>query len=144
MHPFIRPLTAAVDLWEAKPTGKSTGDRQEIHRKLPLITSRRGKGHQCSPVDARTAKKWASLLTRGLETRAVRADSGKPCPAMGVVERDYGRFTKIHQHRPLAENSTTTAKAWRTPTHGVERLRKLNGVDAGRPRQRACKLDTAD
>ncbi|MBP6117044.1 MAG: nitrate reductase subunit alpha [Neisseriaceae bacterium] len=147
MHPFIHPLSEAVEpLWESKTDweiykgiAKSfseiakdyLGKRQDIVM-TPLMHDTPQELGQ--PFDPKDWKKG--------ECEPV---PGKTMPAITVVERDYGavyeQFTSIG---PLLEKAGNGGKgmAWETG-HEVELLRQINktraeGVGKGQPR-----LDTA-
>ena len=147
MHPFIHPLTAAVDpLWESKTdweiykgiakkfseiAADYIGVRKDIVLTPLMHDSPQEMGQPFDPKD------WKHGECEPIP--------GKTMPAMSVVERDYGliyqKFTSIG---PLLEKINNNGKglAWQTG-HEVELLRKLNGVRADGIGKGQPKLDTA-
>jgi len=139
MHPFIHPLSTAVD-----PVWQSRSD-WEIYKGFAQAFSEVCKGHLgvekevvltplmhdtpaelAQPFDVKEWKKGQCELV-----------PGKTAPQITVVERDYPsvykRFTSLG---PLMSKLGNGGKgmAWNTQTE-VEQLAELNGVDAdGRPR----------
>ncbi|MDO8912627.1 MAG: nitrate reductase subunit alpha, partial [Phenylobacterium sp.] len=132
MHPFIHPLTAAVDpVWEARSDW-------EIYKSIAKAFSRvapevlgvekdvvltpimhDSPGEMAQPFDV---KDWK----RG----EVEPIPGKTMPAITVVERDYPnvyrRFTSLG---PLMDKLGNGVKGIAWPTgHEVELLKQLNGV----------------
>jgi nitrate reductase alpha subunit len=132
MHPFIHPLTKAVDpLWEcrsdwdifkgfARKVSELSPGQLGVERDtvlVPLLHDTPGElGQAFEPKDWRKGE--------------CEAIPGKTMPSVVVVERDYPnvykRFTALG---PLMEKIGNGGKgiAWNT-THEVEFLRKLNGV----------------
>jgi nitrate reductase alpha subunit len=143
MHPFIHPLTAAVDpAWEARTDWAIfRGIAQKFSEVAPEVL---GVEHDLvlQPIQHDTRNEIAQPYeprdwTRG-ECEPV---PGKTMPVLALVERDYAatyaRFTSIG---PLLEKLGNGAKGlnWDTSKE-VESLRALNGTSqlaatAGRPR----------
>jgi len=144
MHPFIHPLSAAVDpAWEARSDW-------EIFKGIAKRFSDLVPGHLgvekdlvLSPImhdtPAELAQPYAPKDWKRGECDPV---PGKTMPAMAVIERDYPatykRFTSLG---PLLDKLGNGGKGitWNTQ-HEVERLAELNGVirfpgpTSGRPR----------
>jgi len=132
MHPFIHPLTTAVDpLWEcksdweifkgiAKSFSEVAPEVLGVERDVVLTPILHDTpGELAQPLDV---KEWK----RG----EVDPIPGKTMPAVAVVERDYPnlykRFTALG---PLMEKIGNGGKgiAWNT-AHEVDHLKALNGV----------------
>jgi nitrate reductase alpha subunit len=146
MHPFIHPLTAAVDpVWEAKSDW-------EIYKSIAKAFSRvapevlgvekdtvltpimhDSPGEIAQPIDV---KDWK----RG----EVEPIPGKTMPAVTVVERDYPsvyqRFTSLG---PLMAKVGNGIKgiAWQTKPE-VEHLERLNGVVADGPTKGLVRIES--
>jgi len=144
MHPFIHPLTAAVDpVWGAKSDWEIyKGIAEKFSEVAPEVLGveedlvltpilHDTPGEMAQPLDV---KDW----TKG----EIDAIPGKTMPQMTVVERDYPnlykRFTSLG---PLMEKLGNGGKGigWNTE-HEVELLRELNGevkeegISKGRPK----------
>jgi nitrate reductase alpha subunit len=148
MHPFIHPLTEAVD-----PAWESRSD-WEIFKGLAKAYSRVVPGHLGVEKDVVTlpllhdspAELGQALEVKDWKRGEVEPVPGKTMPAIVVVERDYpavyDRFTSLG---PLMEKAGNAVKgfAWDTKDE-VEFLGELNGRHVkdgpakGRPR-----IDTA-
>jgi nitrate reductase alpha subunit len=144
MHPFIHPLSAAVDpAWEARTDWA-------IFKGIARSFSRLCPGHLgverdvvLTPLMHDTAQELAQNRV-DMEWRKGECPAipGKTMPAIAVVERDYpntyARFTAIG---PLLEKAGNGGKgiSWKTG-HEVEFLAKLNGtttvpgVEGARPK----------
>ncbi|HRD78552.1 MAG TPA: nitrate reductase subunit alpha, partial [Hyphomicrobiaceae bacterium] len=147
MHPFIHPLTNAVDpVWEAKSDW-------EIYKAIAKAFSRVApevlgveKDVVLTPImhdaPAEIAQPFEPKDWKRGECEPI---PGKTMPAVAVVERDYPnvykRFTALG---PLMEKVGNGIKgiAWKTE-HEVESLKQLNGVvtDEG-PTRGMAKIDT--
>jgi nitrate reductase alpha subunit len=139
MHPFIHPLSAAVD-----PVWQSRSD-WEIFKGLARAFSRVCQGHLgveqdvvLTPLLHDTAAELAQPLDVKQWARGeCELVPGKTAPNVAVVERDYpatyARFTSLG---PLLDKLGNGGKGigWATGEE-VRQLAELNGTDAaGRPR----------
>ncbi|WJY16874.1 nitrate reductase subunit alpha [Pectobacteriaceae bacterium CE90] len=147
MHPFIHPLSAAVDpAWESKSDW-------EIYKGLASVFSRVCQGHLGTETDVVTLPiqhDSAAELAQPLGVQDWKKGEcdlipGKTAPHLMVVERDYpntyARFTSLG---PLMDKLGNGGKGigWNTQTE-IDFLKKLNyikaeGTAAGRP-----KIETA-
>lgn len=130
MHPFIHPLSAAVDpAWEARSDW-------EIFKGIAAAFSRVCPGHLgvekdvvLSPLMHDTPQELAQNTVKEWRKGEVAPVPGKTMPAVAVAERDYprthARFTALG---PLMEKVGNGGKgiAWKTAQE-VEFLRGLNG-----------------
>ncbi len=147
MHPFIHPLTNAVDpVWEAKSDW-------EIYKAIAKAFSRVAPevlGVEKDVVLTPIQHDSPGELAQGPEPRDWKRGEcepvpGRTMPAVTVVERDYPnlykRFTALG---PLMEKVGNGIKgiAWKTD-HEVEHLKALNGVvtEAG-PTKGLARIDT--
>jgi nitrate reductase alpha subunit len=139
MHPFIHPLSAAID-----PVWQSRSD-WEIYKGFARAFSDVCKGHLgvekevvLTPLMHDTPAELAQPLgVKEWKRGECDLTPGKTAPQITVVERDYPavyeRFTSLG---PLMSRIGNGGKgiAWNTETE-VKQLGDLNGVDAeGRPR----------
>ncbi len=139
MHPFIHPLTAAVD-----PVFESRSDWEiykGIARKFSELSPQAGLGVEkdvvLAPLLHDSPGELAQPEVRDWKKGECEPVPGKTMPAVALVERDYPnvyrRFTSIG---PLMEKAGNACKgiAWDTDEE-IEFLRHLNGTDAeGRPK----------
>ena len=131
MHPFIHPLSAAVDpAWESRTDWA-------IFRGIAKRFSALCNGHLGKEKDTvltplmhdSPAELGQTHLVREWKKGEVEPIPGKTMPAVTVVERDYpnthARFTSLG---PLMDKLGNNGKgmAWKTE-HEVEFLRHLNG-----------------
>jgi nitrate reductase alpha subunit len=132
MHPFIHPLTAAVDpVWEAKSDWEIyKGIAKSFSRVAPEVLGVE-KDVVLTPIMHDTAGEIAQPLdVKDWKRGEVEPIPGKTMPQITVVERDYPnlykRFTSLG---PLMDKLGNGGKgmAWNTQ-HEVEFLRRLNGV----------------
>jgi nitrate reductase alpha subunit len=147
MHPFIHPLTNAVDpVWEAKSDW-------EIYKAIAKAFSQVApevlgveKDVVLTPIQHDSPNEIAQPFEpKDWKTGACEPIPGKTMPAVAVVERDYPnlykRFTALG---PLMEKVGNGIKgiAWKTE-HEVEALRNLNGTvtDEG-PTKGLARIDT--
>ncbi len=147
MHPFIHPLTNAVDpVWEAKSDW-------EIYKAIAKAFSRVAPevlGVEKDVVLTPIQHDSPGELAQGPEPRDWKRGEcepvpGRTMPAVTVVERDYPnlykRFTALG---PLMEKVGNGIKgiAWKTD-HEVRHLKALNGVvtEAG-PTKGLARIDT--
>jgi nitrate reductase alpha subunit len=146
MHPFIHPLTSAVDpLWECRSdweifkgiakafsevAPESLGVEQDVVL-TPILHDTPGELAQALDV-----KDW--------KTGEVEPLPGKTMPAVAVVERDYPnlyrRFTALG---PLLTSAGNGGKgiAW-SAAHEVEQLKALNGAAPDGPTKGLPRIDT--
>jgi nitrate reductase / nitrite oxidoreductase, alpha subunit len=132
MHPFIHPLTSAVDpAWQAKSDW-------EIYKAIAKAFSRVApevlgveKDVVLSPIMHDSANEIAQPKeVKDWNKGEVEPIPGKTMPTVAVVERDYPhvyeRFTALG---PLMEKAGNAIKgiAW-TTAHEVEHLKHLNGI----------------
>ncbi len=147
MHPFIHPLTNAVDpVWEAKSDW-------EIYKAIAKAFSRVAPevlGVEKDVVLTPIQHDSPGELAQGPEPKDWKRGEcepvpGRTMPAVTVVERDYPnlykRFTALG---PLMEKVGNGIKgiAWKTD-HEVEHLKALNGVvtEVG-PTKGLARIDT--
>ena len=146
MHPFIHPLTAAVDpVWEARSDW-------EIYKAIAKAFSRVApevlgveKDVVLTPIMHDSPGELAQATdVREWKKGEVEPIPGKTMPAVTVVERDYpatyARFTALG---PLMEKVGNGIKgiAWQTGRE-VEHLKHLNGVVADGPAKGLARIDT--
>jgi nitrate reductase alpha subunit len=147
MHPFIHPLSAAVDpVWEARSDWETY---KAIARQFSeLAEGRLGVEHDVVlvPIQHDTAGELAQPF-EVLDWRKGECDlvPGVTAPQIAVVERDYPntyrRFTALG---PLADKRGNGGKgiAWNTE-HEVKGLGELNyRVDGGGPTQGRPRIET--
>ena len=144
MHPFIHPLSAAVD-----PAWESRSD-WEIYKAIARKFSELAPGHLgveqdlvLTPILHDTPGELAQALgVKDWKRGECEPQPGKTMPSMTVVERDYPAvYKKFTSVGPLLDKLGNGGKgiAWKT-AHEVELLGQLNGtvseegVSAGRPR----------
>jgi nitrate reductase alpha subunit len=146
MHPFIHPLTSAVDpVWEAKSDW-------EIYKSIAKAFSRVApevlgveKDVVLTPIMHDSPGEIAQATdVRDWKKGEVEPIPGKTMPAVTVVERDYPntyqRFTALG---PLMEKVGNGIKgiAWKTE-HEVENLKRLNGVVADGPTKGLARIES--
>ena len=139
MHPFIHPLSAAVD-----PVWQSRSD-WEIYKGFAKAFSEVCVGHlgvEKEVVLTPLMHDSPGELAQPFEVKEWKKGQcdvipGKTAPQIAVVERDYpGVFKRFTSLGPLMNKVGNGGKgiAWNTQTE-VQQLADLNGVDAeGRPR----------
>ncbi|MFZ5734686.1 MAG: nitrate reductase subunit alpha [Pseudomonadota bacterium] len=132
MHPFIHPLTAAVDpVWEARSDWEIY---KAIARKFSSVAPEVlgvEKDVVLTPIMHDSPNEIAQAVSvREWKKGECEPIPGKTMPAVAVVERDYPnlykRFTSLG---PLMDKLGNGGKglAWST-AHEVEFLKSLNGV----------------
>jgi nitrate reductase alpha subunit len=139
MHPFIHPLSAAVD-----PVWQSRSD-WEIYKGFAKAFSEVCVGHlgvEKEVVLTPLMHDTPAELAQPFEVKEWKKGQcelipGKTAPQIAVVERDYpGVFKRFTSLGPLMAKVGNGGKGigWNTQTE-VQQLADLNGVDAeGRPR----------
>ena len=147
MHPFIHPLTAAVDpVWECKSDWEIY---KAIAKKFSEIAPEVlgvEKDVVLTPILHDTPGEIAQALdVKEWKKGEVEPIPGKTMPAVTVVERDYPnlykRFTALG---PLMSKLGNGGKgiAWNTE-HEVDLLKRLNGaVTEEGPTKGLAKIDT--
>ena len=139
MHPFIHPLTAAVDpAWEARTDWQIYKD---IARKFSEIAPE-VLGQETDVVLTPVLHDTAGEIAQPYDVSDWKRDGttpipGRTMPAVTVVQRDYpGLYAQFTSIGPLLEKVGNGGKGigWNTD-HEVEFLRALNGkTAAGQPR----------
>jgi nitrate reductase / nitrite oxidoreductase, alpha subunit len=139
MHPFIHPLSAAVD-----PAWESRSD-WEIYKAIARKFSEVADGQLgverdvvLTPIMHDTPGELAQPFgVADWKHGECEPVPGQTMPNVAVVERDYpATYRKFTSLGPLMDRLGNAGKGigWKTE-HEVELLRQLNGVDAdGRPR----------
>jgi nitrate reductase alpha subunit len=139
MHPFIHPLSAAVD-----PVWQSRSD-WEIYKGFARVFSEVCKGHlgvEKEVVLTPLMHDTPAELAQPLDVKEWKKGEcdlvpGKTAPTIAVVERDYpGVYRRFTSLGPLMSKVGNGGKgiSWNTETE-VGQLGDLNGVDdEGRPR----------
>ncbi|GIL01850.1 MAG: respiratory nitrate reductase subunit [Alphaproteobacteria bacterium] len=134
MHPFIHPLTGAVDpVWEARSDWEIyKGIARAFSQVAPEVLGVE-KDVVLNPIKHDTATEIAQAFDpQDWKRGECEPVPGKTMPTVAVVERDYPhiyeRFTALG---PLMENVGNGIKGltWKTG-HEVEHLKELNGVHA--------------
>ena len=147
MHPFIHPLSAAVD-----PAWQSRSD-WEIYKGIAKAFSKVApevlgveKDVVLTPILHDTPAEIAQAFdVKDWKKGEVEPIPGKTMPNVAVVERDYpnvyARFTSLG---PLMESLGNGGKglSWNT-SHEVELLKKLNGEAAEGASKGLARIDTA-
>ncbi|KPK34517.1 MAG: nitrate reductase [Betaproteobacteria bacterium SG8_40] len=144
MHPFIHPLSAAVDpVWESRSDW-------EIYKQIAKKFSDVAKGHLgvekelvLTPLLHDTPGELAQATSvKEWKKGECELIPGKTAPAMAVIERDYpNTYKKFTSLGPLMAKAGNGGKgiAWNTE-HEVDFLRKLNyavteeGISKGLPK----------
>ncbi|MFO1116005.1 MAG: nitrate reductase subunit alpha [Beijerinckiaceae bacterium] len=148
MHPFIHPLTAAIDpVWESRTDWEIyKGIAKAFSKVAPEVL---GVEYDTvlTPIMHDTPAEIAQPLdVKDWKKGEIEPIPGKTMPAVTVVERDYPnlykRFTSLG---PLMDKLGNGGKgmAWDTK-HEVEFLKALNGaVTEEGPTKGLAKIDTA-
>jgi nitrate reductase alpha subunit len=132
MHPFIHPLTGAVDpVWEARSDWEIY---KAIARKFSEVAPEvlgLEKDVVLTPIQHDTPDEIAQALdVEDWKRGECRPVPGRTMPAVTVVERDYpGLYRRFTALGPLMDKLGNGGKgmAWST-NHEVELLKRLNGV----------------
>ena len=143
MHPFIHPLSAAVDpAWQriAQRLGDLQRLRAEIQRGLRGPPRRRARTG-ADAADARHARRaGAALEVKDWKRGECDLIPGKTAPNMQVVERDYPnvykRFTALG---PLMTKVGNGGKGISWNTEEVKQLGELSGVVSAEGQHAACR-----
>ena len=148
MHPFIHPLTAAVDpVWESRSDWEIyKGIAASFSKVAPEVLGVE-QDVVLSPIMHDTPAEIAQPFdVKDWKKGEIDPIPGKTMPAITVVERDYPnlykRFTSLG---PLMSKIGNGGKgmAWNTE-HEVELLKELNGVVAEEgPTKGLARIDTA-
>jgi nitrate reductase alpha subunit len=132
MHPFIHPLSAAVDpAWEARPDWDIyKGIARTFSEIAPEVLGKE-TDVVLTPILHDTAGELAQPYdVQDWKTGAVPPIPGRTMPSVSVVERDYpGLYERFISVGPLLEKLGNGGKGigWNTQ-HEVEFLRALNGT----------------
>ena len=146
MHPFIHPLTAAVDpAWEARTDWQIYKD---IARKFSEVAPE-VLGHETDVVLTPVLHDTAGELAQPYDVSDWKRDGiapipGRTMPSVTVVERDYpGLYAQFTSIGPLLEKTGNGGKGigWNTD-HEIEFLRALNGKVAAGPAAGQPRLET--
>jgi len=146
MHPFIHPLTAAVDpVWEARSDW-------EIYKSIAKAFSRVApevlgveKDVVLNPIMHDSPNEIAQALdVKDWKKGEVEPVPGKTMPTVATVERDYpnvyARFTSLG---PLMEKVGNGIKGIAWPTaHEVEHIKRLNGVVVDGPTKGLARIES--
>ena len=148
MHPFIHPLTAAVDpVWESRSDWEIyKGIAASFSKVAPEVLGVE-QDVVLTPIMHDTPAEIAQPFdVKDWKKGEIDPIPGKTMPAITVVERDYPnlykRFTSLG---PLMSKIGNGGKgmAWNTE-HEVELLKELNGVVAEEgPTKGLARIDTA-
>jgi nitrate reductase alpha subunit len=146
MHPFIHPLSAAVDpAWEARSDWEIyKGLAKAFSQVAPEVLGVE-EDTVLTPILHDSAGELAQALdVKDWKTGEVEPIPGKTMPQVTVVTRDYpatyARFTALG---PLMESIGNGGKgiAWKTG-HEVDALRALNGTHRDGPAKGLAKIET--
>ena len=138
MHPFIHPLTAAVDpAWEARTDWQIYKDIAKKFSEIAPEVLGRETDVVLTPVQHDTAGEIAQPYdVSDWKRDGSTPIPGRTMPAVTVVERDYpGLYAQFTSIGPLLEKAGNGGKGigWNTD-HEIEFLRALNGKAAsGQP-----------
>ncbi|MCO5091191.1 nitrate reductase subunit alpha [Bosea sp. (in: a-proteobacteria)] len=148
MHPFIHPLTAAVDpVWESRSDWEIYKGIAAGFSKVASEVLGVEQDVVLTPIMHDTPAEIAQPFdVKDWKTGEVEPIPGKTMPSVTVVERDYPnlhkRFTSLG---PLMAKVGNGGKgmAWNTE-HEVDLLKELNGVVAEEgPTKGLARIDTA-
>ena len=147
MHPFIHPLTAAVDpVWQARSDWEIYKGIAKAFSKVAPEVLGVEKDVVLTPIMHDAPGEIAQALdVKDWKKGEIDLIPGKTVPNIAVVERDYPhvyeRFTSLG---PLMESLGNGGKglSWNT-SHEVELLKRLNGERAEGAVQGLARIDTA-
>jgi len=142
MHPFIHPLSAAVDpAWESRTDWDIYKGIAKAFSDIAPEVLGRETDVVLTPIMHDTAGELAQPFdVKDWKTGATDPVPGRTMPAVTVVERDYpGLYERFTSIGPLMEKIGNGGKgiAWNTQ-HEIEFLRALNGA----AKNGGAKLDT--
>jgi nitrate reductase / nitrite oxidoreductase, alpha subunit len=147
MHPFIHPLTGAVDpLWEARSDWEIyKAIAKKFSEVAPEVLGVE-KDVVLTPIMHDTAGEMAQAMdVKDWKRGECEPVPGKTMPQVSVVERDYPNLYKCFTSLgPLMDKLGNGGKgmAWNT-SHEVEFLKKLNGVvEAAGPTKGLARIDS--
>ncbi len=146
MHPFIHPLSAAVDpAWEARSDWEIYKGLARVFSDIAPEVLGVEEDTVLTPIMHDTAGELAQPFdVKDWKTGDIDPIPGKTMPQVSVVTRDYAaihaRFTSVG---PLLENVGNGGKGigWKTG-HEVDELRALNGVHRSGPAKGQPKIET--
>jgi len=144
MHPFIHPLTGAVDpAWEARSDWEIYKGIAKAFSKVAPEVLGVEKDVVLNPIMHDSPNEVAQAFDpKDWKKGECEPIPGKTMPTVAVVERDYpniyARFTSLG---PLMEKAGNGIKgiAWNT-VHEVEHLKALNGVHTEGPTKGMAKI----
>ncbi|KAF0228118.1 MAG: nitrate reductase 1 alpha [Beijerinckiaceae bacterium] len=144
MHPFIHPLTSAVDpAWEARSDWEIYKGLAKTFSKVAPEVLGVEKDVVLNPIMHDSPNEIAQPFdVKDWKKGECDPIPGKTMPTITVVERDYpntyARFTSLG---PLMEKVGNAIKgiAWKTD-HEVEHLKALNGVHTDGPTKGMAKI----
>ncbi|MBM3642663.1 MAG: nitrate reductase subunit alpha, partial [Alphaproteobacteria bacterium] len=147
MHPFIHPLSAAVDpVWQSRSDWEIYKGIAKAFSKVAPEVLGVEKDVVLTPILHDTPAEIAQAFdVKDWKKGEVEPIPGKTMPNVMVVERDYPhiyeRFTSLG---PLMESLGNGGKglAWNT-SHEVELLKKLNGEGVEGASKGLARIDTA-
>ena len=139
MHPFIHPLSAAVDpAWEARSDWDIYKGIAKAFSEIAPEVLGKETDIVLSPILHDTAGELAQPYdVKDWKTGAIEPIPGRTMPSIAVVERDYpGLYDRFTSVGPLMEKLGNGGKGigWNTQ-HEMDFLRALNGTAPnGQPR----------
>jgi nitrate reductase alpha subunit len=146
MHPFIHPLTAAVDpAWEARTDWQIYKDIARTFSEIAPEVLGRETDVVLTPVQHDTPGELAQPYgVSDWKRDGIAPVPGRTMPSVTVVERDYpGLYARFTSIGPLLEETGNGGKGigWNTD-HEIEFLRALNGTVAAGPASGQPRLET--
>jgi nitrate reductase alpha subunit len=144
MHPFIHPLTSAVDpAWEARSDWEIYKGLAKSFSKVAPEVLGIEKDVVLNPIMHDSPNEIAQPFdVKDWKKGECEPIPGRTMPTITVVERDYpntyARFTSLG---PLMEKAGNAIKgiAWKTD-HEVQHLRELNGVHTEGPTKGMARI----
>ncbi|MGD0635271.1 MAG: nitrate reductase subunit alpha [Beijerinckiaceae bacterium] len=132
MHPFIHPLSAAVDpAWESRSDWDIYKELARVFSEVAPEVLGRETDVVLTPILHDTAGELAQPYdVKDWKTGETEPVPGRTMPSVSVVERDYpGLYARFASIGPLLEKVGNGGKGigWNTQ-HEVEFLRALNGT----------------
>jgi nitrate reductase alpha subunit len=146
MHPFIHPLTAAVDpAWEARTDWQIYKDIARTFSEIAPEVLGRETDVVLTPVQHDTPGELAQPYgVSDWKRDGIAPVPGRTMPSVTVVERDYpGLYARFTSIGPLLDRSGNGGKGigWNT-SREIEFLRALNGTVAAGPASGQPRLET--